>query len=43
MSIITHIKGNEVTTNDTQQSVEMREFKSVVDDEMRRNAIVVDV
>ena len=43
MSIVSHIKGNEVATNDTQQPVEMREFDIIVDDEMRKNAIVVDV
>ena len=43
ISICTHIKRNKVATNDTQQPVEMTEFEIVVDDEMRRNAIVVDV
>ena len=43
IDISKHIKGNEVATNDTQQPVKMREFEIVVDDESRRNAIVVDV
>ena len=43
MIIVSHAKGNEIATNDTQQPVEMREFRIVVDDEMRRNATVVDV
>ena len=43
IDISKHIKGNEVATNDTQQPVKMREFETVVDDESRRNATVVDV
>ena len=43
IDISKHIKGNEVATNDTQQPVKMREFEIVVDDESRRNAIVVNV
>ena len=34
---------NEVATDDPQESVEIRQFSVIVDENMRRNAIVVDV
>ena len=45
MSFDTHIKGNYVATNDAKQLLGMRELdhEIVVDDEMRRNAIVMHV
>ena len=43
MSICTHIKGNEVTNDETKPLLRTRNLEIAVNDEMRRNVIVVDV
>ena len=41
--ICLHVKSNKQPISDTQGSSEIKEFDTVIDDEMRKNAIIVDM